>query len=397
LITNWHPVTLALTHLGTLGFLAMVMLGALYQLTPVVAGSRVRGVRSAHVVWLLLTGGLVGLVFGLVTGASRVTFVSMAVLALSLLIFLPTVGLALLRAPTRNETVTGMRLALGALFLVAFLGLWMAHGHIGMEFPGPRNLWVQAHLSVGFLGWVGGLISAVSWQVLPMFYMAAEYSRRSKRTILVLVAVGVLLPVIVVFAELAGLLPASAPAPNQLAALGAAPAAFAVLCLQPALALRGLTGHRRRRRRLDTSLRFWQMGLSMAFATAAAAAAAHFLPHPRWALLFGWLAIWGWAGMIVHGMLTRIVPFLVWLHRFMPLVGHAPVPSLRSLLPDRWTRVGLALHAASVLFGIAAIATGSDWLARATGLLLIGTALQLEHSLVHVLRQRVPDEAPAAG
>jgi hypothetical protein len=158
--------------------------------------------------------------------------------------------------------------------------------------------------------------------------------------------------------------------------------------------LRGLTGHRRRRRRLDTSLRFWQLGLCAAFATAAAAVAAHFLPQPRWVLLFGWLAIWGWAGMIVHGMLTRIVPFLVWLHRFMPQVGRAPVPSLRSLLPDRWTRVGLALHVTSVVVGGAAILTGNDWLARGTGLLLMATALQLEHSLVHVLRQRAPDDAP---
>jgi len=154
LSSNWQPDTLALTHLGTLGFLGMAMLGALYQLTPVVAGSRVRAVRSAHLVWLLLSVGLVGLVSGLVAGVSSVTFASMVVLALSLLIFLPTVGLALLRAPTRNETVTGMRMALASLFLVAFLGLWMAHGHIGMEFPGPRNLWVQTHLSVGFLGWV---------------------------------------------------------------------------------------------------------------------------------------------------------------------------------------------------------------------------------------------------
>ena len=72
LTSSWLPQTLALTHLGTLGFLAMVMLGALYQLIPVVAGSRVRGVRSAHAVHVLLSLGLVGLVTGLMAGASRI-------------------------------------------------------------------------------------------------------------------------------------------------------------------------------------------------------------------------------------------------------------------------------------------------------------------------------------
>jgi cbb3-type cytochrome oxidase subunit 1 len=35
--TGFAPVTLAIAHLGTLGFLTLVMMGALYQMTP---GSR---------------------------------------------------------------------------------------------------------------------------------------------------------------------------------------------------------------------------------------------------------------------------------------------------------------------------------------------------------------------
>ena len=196
LTSNWMPQTLAVTHLGTLGFLAMVMMGALYQLTPVVAGSRVRGVRIAHAVHALLVLGLTGLVIGLLTYTNRVTFASMAVLALALLLFLPPVAVALARAPTRGETVAGMRLALANLFVAGFLGLWMAHGHIGMPFPGSRSLWVQVHLSVAFLGWVGGLISAVSWQVLPMFYGATPDSEASRRVILAGIALGVVLPVL---------------------------------------------------------------------------------------------------------------------------------------------------------------------------------------------------------
>jgi hypothetical protein len=393
LVSHWVPHTLAATHLGTLGFLAMVMMGALYQLTPVVAGSRVRGVRIAHAVHALLVLGLAGLAIGLITYTSRVTFVALLVLALALLLFLPPVAVALFRSPARSETVTGMRLALSNLFLVGFIGLWMAHGHIGMGFPGPRGLWIQVHLSVGFLGWVGCLISAVSWQVLPMFYMAPEQGRGIKRATLALIGVGVLLPALVLFSELAGAIPEGLPAPARLAAVCALPAAIAVWGIQPALSLRGLS--RRRRRRVDGSRRFWQAGLCAAFLTAAAAVAARLLPHPRWTVLVGWLAIWGWAGMIVHGMLTRIVPFLVWFHRFTPLVGRVPVPSLRRLLPDPWTRRGFVLHVASVLAGIAAILSGSDSLARLTGLLLMATAAQLGYSIAHVLRHRAPDpDAP---
>jgi hypothetical protein len=368
------------------------MMGALYQIIPVVAGARVRGARIAHVVHALLVLGLTGLVIGLLTAANRVTFASMLVLALALLLFLPPVAAALARAPTRNESVAGMRLAIANLFVVGVIGLWMAHGHIGMEFPGPRSLWIQVHLGVGFLGWVGCLISAVSWQVLPMFYMASSQSRGLKRAILALVALGVLLPVAVLILELFGWIPEGWPAPADLAALGVLPAGLAVWVLQPALSLLGLS--RRRRRRVDHSRLFWHAGLCAAFVTAAVAPPAYLLPHPRWGLLLGWLAIWGWAGMIVHGMLTRIIPFLVWFHRFSPLVGRARVPSLRGLLPDRWTRLGFLLHVTSLVVGVVAIASGLDWLARGTGLLLMATAAQLGHSIFHVLRQRA-DETEA--
>jgi hypothetical protein len=57
-------------------------------------------------------------------------------------------------------------------------------------------------------------------------------------------------------------------------------------------------------------------------------------------------------------MLTRIVPFLVWMNRFAPRVGQVPVPSARKLLPDHRVRIGFALHEASVLLGATAIRGG---------------------------------------
>jgi hypothetical protein len=94
--------------------------------------------------------------------------------------------------------------------------------------------------------------------------------------------------------------------------------------------------------------------------------------------------------MIMHGMLTRIVPFLVWLHRFAPMVGQMRVPSVKKLHPDALTRRGFVLHLSSLLLGIVAILTTSDLLCRLAGLSLIATAASIAYLLVHVLRQRPP-------
>ena len=60
LSSPWAPQALALTHALTLGVLAMGMFGALYQMTPVIAGAPVPFTRVAHAVHLLLLAGLTG-------------------------------------------------------------------------------------------------------------------------------------------------------------------------------------------------------------------------------------------------------------------------------------------------------------------------------------------------
>jgi hypothetical protein len=386
LATRWSPLTLALTHLGTLGFLTMVMLGATYQMVAVVVGSPVPWPRLAQAVHGLFSLGVVLFCWGVAGSNSTAVFIAIIPLTVSVLVFLVPVGIALGRTRTQNVTSIGMRLALLSFFFAAVLGIWMAHGFGGMRFPGSRMLWSQVHLSVALLGWVGGLIVAVSWQVLPMFYLARRIPTAHSWTVQLLAALGALLPVFVLV--LAYSLPSAPEAETStvnLAAGAALPGIVAVWFLHPAVCLRNLAG--RKRKRADGSLRFWQLGLGTAPLVGAAAFAAYFWADPKWDLLFGWLALFGWAGAIVHGMLTRIVPFLVWLHRFAPRIGEIRVPSVKKILPDPLVQRNFALHAITLCLGVAAILSGVDWLARSTGVSMALTALALAHLLVHVARQ----------
>jgi hypothetical protein len=92
--------------------------------------------------------------------------------------------------------------------------------------------------------------------------------------------------------------------------------------------------------------------------------------------------------MIMHGMLSRIVPFLVWFHRYSARVGLEPVPSMRSLLPQRRIQIGFALHLGSAVVGVAAILVQEDILAQLTGIVLVATAISLGNMLIHVLKRK---------
>ena len=380
LSTPWAPQTLALAHAGTLGVLAMAMIGALYQMTPVIAGTPVPFTRVAHLVHVFLLAGLAGFLWRLLGGPVFAMSAAIISLTIAFVAFLLPLGWALARPATQNETVQGMRLAVVSLAVVTLIGLLMARGYAGDNFSAARVLWVQIHLTLALLGWVGGLIMSVSWQVIPMFYLAPPASKNTMRWLFGLLLCGLVLPFAAIFADgqSSGLLP-----PKQLAALGAVPAALVVWLIHPALILRNIS--LRKRKRSDASLLFWRTGLISALLMIPITLAALWLPEPRWQILFGWVAIWGWAAMIMHGMLSRIVPFLVWFHRYSPRVGLEPVPSMRSLLSQRQIQTGFALHLSSLVLGVAAILLKVEILAQLTGLMLVATAISLGSMLVHVI------------
>lgn len=381
--TPWAPQTLALTHAGTLGVLAMGMFGALYQMAPVIAGTPAPFTRIAHLVQALLLAGLAGFIWRLLGGPVFAMSGAILCFMIAFAAFLLPLGWALFHPGTKNETVQGMRLAVVSLAVATLIGLMMARGYAGHLFPGNRLLWTQVHLTLALLGWVGGLIMSVSWQVIPMFYLAPAVSKTTMRWLFGLLLLGLVLPPGAFFVDgkIGGVL-----SPAHLAAIGALPAALVIWLIHPVLTLRSIAQRKRRRR--DASLLFWQAGLISALLIIPLALLALLHPEPRWQLLFGWVAIWGWAGLILHGMLSRIVPFLVWFHRYAARVGLEPTPSMRSLLPQRRIQIGFALHLSSVIAGVAAILLRQDILAQLTGIVLVATAFSLGSMLLHVLKTK---------
>jgi hypothetical protein len=351
-----HPLGLVTIHLGTLGFLAAVMFGALYQMTPVVAGQPVPGVRWAAGVLFCLGGGLLSLVLGFLLGRAEALAVGASLLAVALAGFALPVGLALSRAE-RDPTVVGMRVAVAGLVMVGAIGVAFASVFAGASWAvglvGSWPAWRVGHVGLGAGVWVGGLIAAVSWQVVPMFYLAPPVSLRGRwmcwgGTATTLAAVPLAL--------VAG-------AGSTVLFAAVLPSLLSAWFLHPLLLGRSL--EQRRRKRSDPSVQFWQLGLGMGGASLGCCVAAWL--DPAWAPLLAFVAIWGWAGSIVFGMLTRIVPFLVWFHLFSPHVGLRPVPPMRALLPVGFARRGFEAQLLTTVLGILALGLGSTPLAHALG------------------------------
>src|SRR5688572_23324334 len=74
LLGSFHdPHLTAFVHVNTLGVIGATMIGASYQLLPVVLGVRLHSVRLARLSWWLLVPGMVCFIGGLATRVSALT------------------------------------------------------------------------------------------------------------------------------------------------------------------------------------------------------------------------------------------------------------------------------------------------------------------------------------
>ena len=91
--------------------------------------------------------------------------------------------------------------------------------------------------------------------------------------------------------------------------------------------------HHRKRKVHDSTLRLWQGGI-LALCLSLPLGLLHLVsPGQQWLFLFGIFFIGGFAISVSIGMLYKIVPFLIWFHRFSSLVGQIRVPCLKISFP----------------------------------------------------------------
>src|SRR5574343_103149 len=345
LASRWMPDFLAATHLLTVGFMLQVMVGALIQILPVVAGaSLAHPVRVSRFCHVGLTLGALSLAFGFFSGQPIYLQSAALVLGGTVAYFLFAAGTALLAVPTTSPTTRGLKLALIALLAVVSLGVVMALAlAFGWALPLPAL--ADLHAGWGQGGWAGVLLAAMSYVVVPMFQLTPGYPLRPSWWFPLAVLVALLAWSAGVLFEQPGLLRAS----QLLAAV--AGIAFAGLTLR----LQG----QRRRAKADTTYRYWQLGLSSSIVGLLMLAVAALWPAasdlPGWTIAFGILIVAGGFLPFIIGMLYKIVPFLAWMHLQNYGATKATAPAMPKLMPDVEVNRQMQAYGAALVLLLAAV------------------------------------------
>lgn len=334
-------VLLAVTHCITLGFMALVMMGAIQQILPVVIGSPMPAPRLvAWFSFLPLIIGTLFLVGGFLLGKPALLNIACLLLGSAFLIFIVASLISLSRAPAINSSKTAILLSVLSLTGTVMLGLLMARGHASGQ-PMDYAQLATAHISLGLGGWVLLLIVGVSYQVVPMFQLTPNYPEWLSVSLAPALFTTLLLYVAAVLLKAVPL-------------IHLAESLFWVLAVSFALVTLRLQS-RRRRRVADATLCFFRLAMVSLPGAALFWLASLFSPHPEtmWMLSLATFML-GFALSVIHGMLYKIIPFLVWFHLFRGGLKKG-VPNMKEIIPEGWMWWHLRLHCATLLAALLAV------------------------------------------
>lgn len=322
--SRWTPAALALTHLLTLGFMLQIMLGALIQILPVVAGAHLPQPRLlAAVVHPALNLGVLSLALGFLQGASTWMYAAAVFLVIALGIFIAASGWALWRVPSTSPSIRGLKIALLALLITVLSGVYMLLALAG-GWPLVLDRVANLHAGWGLGGWTAILLAAVAYVVVPMFQLTPGYPARLAWWFPRLVFLALLLWSVGALMGGEWLVTVA----RVLLVLTTGGFVIATLLLQK----------KRRRARVDVTFRYWQFALYAVLAALTMALAEGVWPalgeFKAWPLLLGLLVVLGGYVAFITGMLYKIVPFLLWFDLQNRSAIGQPPPAMNRLLAE---------------------------------------------------------------
>lgn len=378
LASRWLPATLAFTHLLTLGFLSMTMVGALLQILQVVVGIEIRAPQAtARFVHATLAAGAILLPLAFLS--SEAVFFKLAILCLAsgFLWLLLVCGIGLVKVAQATATVTAIRLSLFGLFIAVGLGLAAASA-FAWPLPLPVIDVTHVHAAWGLLAWVGLLTIGVAYQVVPMFQVTPVYPAAMTRWLAWAVAAAL------AFWSISFLLP------SQLASWLAVLSTLSLCVAFSAFGIATLRLLHQRKRPPDATTYFWRTSLVCLLASAAVWLLGRLQPElaaePAFDLVVGALFIVGFGCTVVNGMLYKIVPFLIWYHlqHYLGEQGRK-APNVRQIITDQAASRQLRVHVCAVVL-LAASPLWPEMLARLAALLLAVSAGWLWFNLLKAAR-----------
>ncbi len=317
-LSQFSPTTLSLIHIFLLGFVMMIIFGAMAQLVPVVLEVGHFAVELYYVIYPLLAIGTLLMGFGFVFSPVLLPFGGVIVL-IAMGIFLFETLMTIQKVKKLNFVMKTVLIANIFLFFGLLFGIIMALGYGGIVAVDITK-YLISHIFLTFFGYVGITIMGMSLILLPMFWLSHSFSWKSvEYSVYSFIGSVSLILFHLLFSN------------NMALNTG-----YFLLLLSVGLYLYQIFVIYKTRVRKEKDIYFKSLVFSYAslFIVLLLGISYFIFQNEKILLVFGWILLFGYIGNIITGHLYKIVPFLVWYQRFSPLIGKQKVPMLADMVPQ---------------------------------------------------------------
>lgn len=329
IINRYSSVAIGVIHLFTLGILSMIIFGAMQQMMPVLAGAVIKKpLLFANVVHTSLTLGTLFFSASFIFEIKAFLHIGATFLAIAFFTFFAVSIFLLFKVKFLTSTVNAMKLFTVAGITTSILGIYLAYSHISNDIGSLHYNFVYLHILFGLFGFATILVMGVSFQVIPMFYVALDFPKFIQNKIPLFVIALLISFAMFLFLGLDTYI---------LKLLFGT--FFLLFCIH------GLNSLNKRRRPVfDVTLWYWKLSLSFLLISMLNWL---FVPQDSYFLLAIMFGL-GFLYSLLQGMIYKIIPFLAWFH--LSSKGHMMIPTMREMIDEDMIKLHFFIYVASVFF-----------------------------------------------
>lgn len=323
----FNPPTLAITHIMALGWGSMMILGASYQLLPVLIEGELdsNGLTYASLIAMGIGIPILSYAF-YIFELGNLAIIGAILVNLGVIFYVANVLSSSFKSKRRNVHAWFIITASIWLFSATFLGLILLLNFSSFILPENSVNYLSLHAHLGIIGWFLLLVIGVGSRLIPMFLISMYANEKLLWQVFALINVGLTAFIIIFLFKL-----------NQ---------AFYYIPL--ALILGGVVGFAnycyqsykvRIRKKVDEQVKtsFIAVG-QMLIPIVVLLVILLIIPaskHPKTAIIYGFSIFFGWITAIIYGMTYKTLPFIVWNKSYHRKAHKGKTPAPKDLFNEK--------------------------------------------------------------
>ena len=358
LLHSQSTMVLSWVHLYLLGFVMMSIFASMAQLLPVVLEVEHFSIDLYYIVNPLLFIGTVLIFLGFYKYPMLLSYGGVIVF-ISFFVFLFESFLTIKKVEKLNFLSSTVLVANIFLFLGLIVAILLSFVYTGVLNFDLKAL-MLSHIYLVFVGYLGITIISMSYILIPMFWLSHSFNNIYLKIAFYKISIGV---VLVVFSQLIDV--------SFFKYFGYLEVLLGFVFYIYQLYLIFKTKVRKQK---DIYYLYIVFAV-ISFILALILSCFYFIYLNDYILsVAGFVFLIGFLSPMITAHLYKIVPFLVWFHRFSSLVGKQKVPMLADMVPPKSSNFGFSFYLIGFILSLIAFSLNSDILFKsAVSFLFIGT------------------------